>query len=317
MRSVSLRVSTASGRHAGNRTQQVRAGSTGATAGTIDYVYDAANRITSTSADTTAWAYDAAGNQTQNGITGQTMAHNAQGAVTGIGGSSYTALGQGNFQQLTRTAPNASYLNTPLGLAGESIAAGNRAFTRDSNGTAVSVRYASATHYYVKDAINSVVGLFSRTGTYLGGYTYSPYGEQRATGTNTALTQNSLRYISGYHDTASGLYKLGARYYDPSLGRFTQMDPSGQESNPYSYAACNPINASDPTGLLSEGCINALVGTAISIVLLEIALFMGGAASVASGGTLSVGVAIALGLSFAALVVALQGVVLSCEGELF
>lgn len=89
-------------------------------------------------------------------------------------------------------------------------------------------------------------------GSYLGGYSYSPYGEARSTGTNVAVsTNNNLRYIAGYYDVASGLYKLGARFYDPTLGRFTQFDPSGQESNPFGYANCNPLNSKDPSGLAS------------------------------------------------------------------
>ncbi|MEU8295181.1 RHS repeat-associated core domain-containing protein [Streptomyces pseudogriseolus] len=35
----------------------------------------------------------------------------------------------------------------------------------------------------------------------------------------------------------------------PTLGRFTQPDPSGQETNPYLYAGGDPINRMDPTGL--------------------------------------------------------------------
>ncbi|MFB6752527.1 RHS repeat-associated core domain-containing protein [Streptomyces sp. NPDC056353] len=33
---------------------------------------------------------------------------------------------------------------------------------------------------------------------------------------------------------------MGHRYYDPTLGRFTQPDPSGQETNPYLYAGVTP-----------------------------------------------------------------------------
>ncbi|WP_369180792.1 RHS repeat-associated core domain-containing protein [Streptomyces mutabilis] len=46
----------------------------------------------------------------------------------------------------------------------------------------------------------------------------------------------------------TGLYKRGHRYCDPSLGRFTQPDPSGQEENAHLYAGGDPISNTDPTG---------------------------------------------------------------------
>ncbi|MYW05946.1 RHS repeat-associated core domain-containing protein, partial [Streptomyces sp. SID3343] len=61
---------------------------------------------------------------------------------------------------------------------------------------------------------------------------------------------NPLRYTSTYLDP-TGLYKTGARYYDPSVGRFTQTDPAGKEANGYAYAAGDPINRADPTGTWS------------------------------------------------------------------
>lgn len=35
-----------------------------------------------------------------------------------------------------------------------------------------------------------------------------------------------LTPAGGYLDTTTGLYKLGVRYYDPSMGRFTRPDPT-------------------------------------------------------------------------------------------
>lgn len=104
------------------------------------------------------------------------------------------------------------------------------------------------------------IAMFSATGAWLGGYSYSPYGEERSISAGTAPTTNSLRYIASYWDAAAGLYKLGARYYEPTTARFTQYDPTGQESNPYAYAACDPVNASDPTGLL---CTQAVVAASL------------------------------------------------------
>ena len=70
-------------------------------------------------------------------------------------------------------------------------------------------------------------------------------GNSRA---KTEAVANPFQYTAGYLDSNTGLYKLGARYYDPTLGRFTQQDPSGQEVNLYAYAGNNPINNVDPSG---------------------------------------------------------------------
>ncbi|MFJ1895846.1 MULTISPECIES: RHS repeat-associated core domain-containing protein [unclassified Streptomyces] len=76
-------------------------------------------------------------------------------------------------------------------------------------------------------------------------YDYNPRGETRAT-TNESAPQ-PYRYAGAYQDPTQ-LYKMGARYYDTNLGRFTQTDPSGQETNPYLYAAGDPVNLIDPDG---------------------------------------------------------------------
>lgn len=43
------------------------------------------------------------------------------------------------------------------------------------------------------------------------------------------------------------LYYFGARYYDPSLGRFISVDPL-KGNHPYSYVNNNPLNLIDPDG---------------------------------------------------------------------
>ena len=276
---------------AGNRTQQVRSGATGATAGTIGYTYNAPNRITSTTADTTTWTYDIAGNQTRNGITGQTATYNVRGAVTEIGASDYTAWGQGNTSTLTRTngTATAEFLNSPIGLMAEKLDNGARAYTRTAGGDVVSSRLADGSRYYfVMDHLGSVVGMFAKEGTYYGGYAYSPYGETRYQGSDSALENNHLRYIGGYYDETVGLYRLGARYYDPTIARFTQYDPTGQEPNPYSYATCNPINASDPTGTVTElqACVFGLALAAYGTYRLAVDITAIVVATVTAGPTL-------------------------------
>ena len=63
-----------------------------------------------------------------------------------------------------------------------------------------------------------------------------------------------MAYTGKPHDDVTGLTYMGARYYDPEVGRFMGMDPVGyQEDNPvsynrYAYANNNPYKFVDPDG---------------------------------------------------------------------
>ncbi|MGD0478127.1 MAG: RHS repeat-associated core domain-containing protein [Nitrososphaerales archaeon] len=64
----------------------------------------------------------------------------------------------------------------------------------------------------------------------------------------------TFKYIGQPYDSATGLYLFGARYYDPTIGRFITQDTyGGSLSDPlslnmYAYAEDNPMTLSDPTG---------------------------------------------------------------------
>ncbi|MEV7224876.1 RHS repeat-associated core domain-containing protein [Streptomyces sp. NPDC093681] len=88
-------------------------------------------------------------------------------------------------------------------------------------------------YYYLTDATGNVLGLVDDAGKRAHTYAYGPTGLPRTT--PTEAVPQPYRYAGAYADP-TGLYKMGHRYYDPTLGRFTQSDPSGQETNPYLYA---------------------------------------------------------------------------------
>ena len=73
----------------------------------------------------------------------------------------------------------------------------------------------------------------------------------RVSGTGTAPSYG----YSGREPDTSGLIYYRARYYDPTIGRFTQRDPIGLQGgiNSYAYVGNNPINARDPSGLTNFG----------------------------------------------------------------
>jgi RHS repeat-associated protein len=83
-------------------------------------------------------------------------------------------------------------------------------------------------------------------------YAYDSFGELLAsTGPKVNPSQNTARES----DTETGLYYYRARYYDPVTGRFLSEDPLrffAGEVNFYPYAEQNPVNLSDPLGLLCK-----------------------------------------------------------------
>ncbi|MER7722270.1 RHS repeat-associated core domain-containing protein, partial [Streptomyces flaveolus] len=110
-------------------------------------------------------------------------------------------------------------------------------------------------YYYLTDATGNVLGLADDAGKRTHTYAYGPTGLPR--GTTAETVPQPYRYAGAYADP-TGLYKMGHRYYDPSLGRFTQPDPSGLETNPYLYAEGDPINLVDPSG--TDARDNKVVG---------------------------------------------------------
>lgn len=109
------------------------------------------------------------------------------------------------------------------------------------------------TYYYLTEpGAGSVVGLIDSTGVLKNSYRYAPYGLLED---STEAVVNPLRYTAREYDAETQLYYYRARYYDPALARFISEDPAGQSAgtNQYAYAADDPVNRRDPTGLFSWG----------------------------------------------------------------
>jgi RHS repeat-associated protein len=104
-------------------------------------------------------------------------------------------------------------------------------------------------------------------------YLYDAYGTLLNMQPANALT--SLLYSGEQFNPVAGLQYLRARWYDPSIGRFTRMDPySGNVQDPlglhkYTYANGNPVMAYDPTGLesLCEVMVNMAVQSCLGNML--------------------------------------------------
>ncbi|WP_300286170.1 RHS repeat-associated core domain-containing protein [Nitrosomonas sp.] len=98
-----------------------------------------------------------------------------------------------------------------------------------------------------QDQLGSVIGTANSAGTSTAIHSYGPYGEPNiATGIR-------FRYTGQQFIGSLNLYYYKARFYSPALARFLQTDPIGttDDLNLYAYVGNNPINFSDPSGLLT------------------------------------------------------------------
>ncbi|TMQ61251.1 MAG: RHS repeat-associated core domain-containing protein [Candidatus Eisenbacteria bacterium] len=114
--------------------------------------------------------------------------------------------------------------------------------------------------FYHTNALGSVMAVTSTAGAVVERYKYDAYGQVTfLSPTFTPLTSsavyNNLLFTGRYFDSESQLYYYRARHYSPSLGRFLQRDPLGEVAslNLYNYVFNNPVNGTDPTGMVYEG----------------------------------------------------------------
>ncbi|WP_406456713.1 RHS repeat-associated core domain-containing protein [Streptomyces sp. NBC_01622] len=217
-----------------------------------------------TSSGTDAYSYDAAGrmkSRTESGISTDyawnALSQLTQTTIHATGGdksTSYLYDADGNL--LERVAPT----ETVLYLSGQEIhktgTASPVATRYYSDGTSTcAARVAgtgtSALTWLMSDGQNSTqLSIDTATGT-SARRRYLPFGGQR-TG---SLSSNIDRgFLGKTEDDSTGLSVLGARAYDPTLGRFLSTDPltspyDPQGLNAYAYSGNNPTNFSDATGL--------------------------------------------------------------------
>lgn len=128
-------------------------------------------------------------------------------------------------------------------------------------------------YYYFFNNHSDVTALTDSNGKVLTVYDYGAYGEDNSRGEKI---ENPFKYFGQYFDEETGSYYLRARYYDPSLMRFTSEDSySGKAVDPlslnrYLYCLGNPVLFTDSTGreaqLKDSYGGNIDVGTIVSLV---------------------------------------------------
>jgi RHS repeat-associated protein len=300
----------------GERTQLVEHSTSGGADRTTDYTSGCragCNRTgaqphtltqTTGGADAAKFVYDVAGNlltRTPAAGTdgGQTLKWDDEGSlaevVAAVGSTSTTTkyLYDADGNQLIRRDPGSTTLfagdtqvviNTAVTPAAD--AGAMRVYTHGGGGAAVAMRSTlpdGGTKYLFNDPHGTATLAMDTTTQQVSRQQYKPYGEQRTSANLTLWPDKTRGYLGAPKDIATGYTDLGARKYDPALGRFISADPildveNVNQMGGYAYGNGNPITNSDPTGLIPEEVANGLITQD------EIDSIMSGSGSTSGGG---------------------------------
>ena len=115
----------------------------------------------------------------------------------------------------------------------------------------------SAQRYQLANNLGSASLELDKDGRLISYEEYHPYGTTayQAVDSATEISLKRYRYTGKERDEETGLYYHGARYYAPSLARWTAADPAGLVDgvNLYFYVRNSPIVLHDPNGTEGEG----------------------------------------------------------------
>jgi RHS repeat-associated protein len=252
-----------------NRTQQI------INSATTNYTYDNNNRILT--AGTLSYTWDNNGNllSRSDGLTLTYDSKDFTASITPPGGSaiSMNYTGTDQTQRIQKGSTTYKYDDKAIGPAVQTSGGTSTYFTTTPSGGLVSLRQGTNRYYYIFDGLGSVVGLTNLSGTVVNTYSYDPYGVILS---QTEGVVQQYKFAGVYYDSETGLYKMGARYYDPTIGRFTQVDLLQIKSglpivfNCYIYSGNNPVNGTDITGYLAPIVIIFLICMAIGYAYIKL-----------------------------------------------
>ena len=250
---------------------------------TFGYAYNPAGQIVSRSGahglyawtghgqGSTATAVD--GRNFLTSVGGATASQDARGNLLSDGSASY---GYNLKNQLVAKSGTTQLYYEPLGRltqqwngggildwAGDELVAEvhrspNRRYVHGDAADDPMIWYEGTSKRYLHaDERGSIIAVSDNAGAPLAINRYDEYGRSQTSATGSGLLTGRFGYTGQAWLPEIEVYYYKARMYDPKGGRFLQSDRLGYIDGPnvFAYAGNDPVNRTDPTGLLSpERC---------------------------------------------------------------
>ncbi len=255
---------------------------------TLGFTYNPAGQIVSRSVSNNAYVYTPAStamayvNNMLNRLTsinGSAVGYDARGNITSAPGATYGYNAENQMTSALTASGSSGYAFDPTGRLYQAIGATNRRFLYDGqqviaeyDGSGViQNRYVPGlglddvvTSYdsggnrtwLLSDERGSVVGLTNGSGVSTAINTYDEYGVPGAS------NAGRFQYTGQMWLPDAQLYHYRARTYAPQIGRFMQTDPIGYAAggNLYAYVGGDPMNFTDPSGMVQRRGSGVWVG---------------------------------------------------------
>lgn len=243
--------------------------------GSLSYQYDADGNRSSSTINSVLTNYTYATGNRLTKINTTTQNYDADGSLTGDGTYTYSYDDSERLSGVTKAGLTASYLYNGLGQRAEKTVNGTTAvFIYDEaghllgeytptggliaehiwlNDRPVAVITPTGTYYVHTDQLDTPRYITNASKQLVWDWLSDPFGtsapNQNPSGLGTFVY--NLRMPGQYYDAEAGSNYNQNRFYNASLGRYTESDPVGLYSgiNTYTYVLDNPIRYVDPLGL--------------------------------------------------------------------